>query len=91
MITLTSTDDSQSQLALESAQQRANRIMDIWTLIFDFCDNSTLSSLARVKREWEDPALRVLWRTLPSLVPLFMVLGSMERTIAGFGPWVRFN
>lgn len=78
-----------SRLALESVQERANRTMDIWALIVQFCDPSTLSSLARVKREWEDLALRPLWRTTPSLVPLFKTLGEMMRSRKGDGPWVR--
>lgn len=82
------TVDGQPRLALESAQERANRTLDIWALIVQFCDKSTLSALARVKHEWEDLALRALWRTTPSLVPLFMVLGEMVRADHD-EPWVR--
>lgn len=45
--------------------------------------------MAQVRREWEEPALRLLWRELPSLVPLFKLLGEM--TFSGAGTWVRFQ
>lgn len=58
---------------------------DILTIVFNFVDKGQLPSCARVNKAWRDPALDELWKELPSVFPLFELLGSL---IHENGGWV---
>ncbi len=67
-----------------SVIQRALHPLDILTLLFDFCSNGTLASLARVCRSWSNEALQHLWRQLEDPLPLLQLLGSLEENPNGW-------
>lgn len=74
-------DEAEAALvAKESAQERANRSIDIWSLIFEWLvfDEATLAHCACVCKSWWLPSMSILWRYLPSLVPLLQLLGPMN-------------
>lgn len=76
------------RLVVETATERMLRTQDVWALVFEYCGPRDLASTVLVRREWTDTALRVLWRELPSLVPLLKLLGEMTRSNVGKGCWV---
>lgn len=50
----------------------------ILRLIFQFADQASLSSAARVSRAWSEIALDQLWRSLPSIFPLIKLLAPLN-------------
>lgn len=58
------------------AQQRLVNTLDVWIIVFEYCNRRTLASAARVWKAWEEPALRALWRHLDDAIPLFRLLAT---------------
>ena len=57
---------------------RAIKVPEVLSMIFEHCSPKTLAMCARVQHSWEGPALTELWRDLPSFSPLSYVLGEPE-------------
>lgn len=76
-------------MSISQNQERINNLLDVWTIVFNFCAKDTLASVVRVRKLWEELAMRALWRALPTAEPLFKLLGDMERLGAvDWGSWV---
>ncbi|KAG8912501.1 hypothetical protein FRC02_005960, partial [Tulasnella sp. 418] len=77
------------------SQQRVFRIYELLLEIFSYCDKKTISGCAVVCKEWSEPALDVLWKSLEhpsSLVHVLKFAGGEEF----FSPpnakaWTRFH
>ena len=72
-----------------SALDRVVSIPEIWIIVFDCFDGdnvdeidyASLASCSRVSHSWNSLAEMPLWRTLPSVIPLFKLLGPMTRGV----------
>ena len=81
-----------------SALERALRIPELWSCIFEELLYETadprfraiaLARCCRVKRDWEVPALKILWRST-SVASLFKLLGRMDRNAkVPYRSWVN--
>lgn len=71
-----------------SVMERAIKVPEVLSMIFEHCPPTTLAVCARVQHSWEGPALTELWRDLPSFLPLSFVLGEPE--LVDEGDTIRF-
>ncbi|KAJ8481001.1 hypothetical protein ONZ51_g6283 [Trametes cubensis] len=60
-------------------------ILEILTLICEYADRPTLALMARSSSVLHEPAIQVLWRFLPTLVPLVMCLPKDAWELTGRG------
>lgn len=66
-----------------SPLERVLSLPEIWIIVFecfddeDDTDHASLANCSRVSHSWHKLAERPLWRNLPSVIPLFQLLGPM--------------
>ncbi|KAG8950602.1 hypothetical protein FRC03_012798, partial [Tulasnella sp. 419] len=61
-----------------TAQERALFLLDILNSIFSFLRPAQLVVAAQISRIWSDCALDLLWRNLPTIVPLLELLAPLS-------------
>ncbi|KAG8846156.1 hypothetical protein FRB96_002055 [Tulasnella sp. 330] len=59
--------------------QRVLEVPELLGTVFDQSDRSTLVSLTRVSRSWNELGSRRLWQNINSLTPLFEILAPLEK------------
>lgn len=78
-----------------SALDRVLFIPEIWIMVFEHFDEeddpdyATLASCSQVSHSWNILAERPLWRHLPSVTPLFKLLGRMRSKSDYYGRIAR--
>ncbi|KAG6865690.1 hypothetical protein C0991_000304 [Blastosporella zonata] len=68
---------------------RVLAISELLDMVFQFLDDTSNASNARVSKQWSELALDVLWKEVSNLRRLFALLAPLEKTSSGSYKFVR--